>query len=744
MDLVSKSGARVVARLGLSIRVALASGVLLASPALLAQAKPAADDALVPLCTAGIEKGESDALGLYEVGGGLLSADFADEKAAQNCLKGTSANLTLGVGSLALNVTGNVQYADIAGPQRRVVVTTVDPVLCESYYTASDKLAFTLTNVNGDVLGTSNLLRGVDTMNYSVATGQVNSALAEATYGPYIACASASTANAPAPVGAADRIFDARFESDADLQVEYLDMQGEPLTTMVQTVNVDSVYQVRVTNRGEGDAKNVRIREFVPKSTGSLTPNMNMAAEVASCVRVSDSGSCAGTDGTLRQDVASLAHGQSLTYTLTRRVNGSANVPAASGALTAVAAFVDPAQSNETNKANNSRSLRIGLVTNGVPVANAQTLTTAEDQPLSIVLTGTDPENTTLTFTTANATHGTLSGTAPNVTFTPEADYSGPASFTFTVKDALGATSASATVSITVTAVNDAPRVTTQLPDVTFAEGALLEIDASTAFADPEGTALTYSATGLPPGINIFSNGTIGGTLSLQASGEYTIVVMATESAASALTVTDTFVLTVSNTNQNPTVATPIPDQTHNEGDVVSLDVAANFADADAGDTFTYVLAGGTLPDGLSLNPATGAITGTLTATASAGSPYSVTISANDGNGGSVNDTFTWTVGAVNFAPTAVGTLAARNGTVGVLLNIPGADIRGGFADPDGDTLEYSATGLPGGVSISPTDGTIIGTPNSGTEGEHTVEVTATDGGALFVTQSFTLTVAVP
>lgn len=741
MDLVSKSGARVAARLGLSIRAALATGALLASPALLAETKPAAVDALVPLCTAGIEKGESDALGLYDVGSGLLSADFVDEDAAQNCLKATAANLTLGIGSLALNLTGSVQYADIAGPQRRVVATTIDPVLCESYYSASDKLALTLTNANSDVQGTGNLLRGVDTMNYSVATGQVTPALAEATYGPYIACASASTANAPQPVSAADRIFDARFESDADLQVEFLDMQGAPLTTMLQTVNVDSVYQVRVTNRGEGVAQNVRIREFVPKSTGQLTPNMNMT--LATCVRVSDSANCEAADGTLRQDIASLAHGQSVTYTLTRRVNGSSPVPAPSGALTSVAAFVDPTQSSETNRANNSRSLRIGLVTNGVPIANAQNLVATEDQPLAIVLTGTDPEGTTLTYATANPSHGTLSGTAPNITFTPAADYSGPASFTFTVSDGL-ATSTPATVSITVTAVNDAPRVTAQLPDVTFAEGALLELHANTAFADPEGTALTYSATGLPPGINIFSNGTIGGTLSLSASGEYTIVVTATENAATALAVSDTFVLTVSNTNQNPTVATPIPDQTHNEGDVVSLDVAANFSDADAGDTFTYALAGGTLPDGLSLNPATGAITGTLTATAADGSPYTVTISANDGNGGSVNDTFTWTVGAVNFTPTAVGTLIDRAGTVGVLLNVPGADIRGGFSDPDGDTLTYSATGLPAGVNISPSDGTIIGTPASGTEGEHTVEVTATDGGALFATQSFTLTIAVP
>ena len=44
------------------------------------------------------------------------------------------------------------------------------------------------------------------------------------------------------------------------------------------------------------------------------------------------------------------------------------------------------------------------------------------------------------------------------VTFTPTANYSGPASFTYRVKDAAGLTSVNAaTVSVTVTPVNDAP-----------------------------------------------------------------------------------------------------------------------------------------------------------------------------------------------------------------------------------------------------------------------------------------------
>ena len=56
---------------------------------------------------------------------------------------------------------------------------------------------------------------------------------------------------------------------------------------------------------------------------------------------------------------------------------------------------------------------------------------------------------------TTPPTHGTLSGTAPNLTYTPAADYNGPDSF-IAVSDGT-ATGAEATVSILVTGVNDAP-----------------------------------------------------------------------------------------------------------------------------------------------------------------------------------------------------------------------------------------------------------------------------------------------
>ena len=94
---------------------------------------------------------------------------------------------------------------------------------------------------------------------------------------------------------------------------------------------------------------------------------------------------------------------------------------------------------------------------NQPPVGDPATASTAEDTAVPITLTGSDPDGDPITFAVASApVHGTLSGTAPALTYTPAADYFGPDSFTFTVFDGQ-ATSVPATVTITVTEVNDPP-----------------------------------------------------------------------------------------------------------------------------------------------------------------------------------------------------------------------------------------------------------------------------------------------
>ncbi len=87
---------------------------------------------------------------------------------------------------------------------------------------------------------------------------------------------------------------------------------------------------------------------------------------------------------------------------------------------------------------------------NDAPVADDQSVSTPQDVPLEITLTGSDVDGDGLTFSTAGPpTFGTLSP-APPFTYTPNAGYTGPDSFTFTSTDGLLPSNV-ATVSIAVT-----------------------------------------------------------------------------------------------------------------------------------------------------------------------------------------------------------------------------------------------------------------------------------------------------
>lgn len=91
-----------------------------------------------------------------------------------------------------------------------------------------------------------------------------------------------------------------------------------------------------------------------------------------------------------------------------------------------------------------------GVHTNQAPTANAQSVTLNKNSSVAITLTGTDPEGSALTFSVVTSTsHGTLSGTVPNLSYLPSTDFTGSDSFTFKVNDG-SLDSATATVNITV------------------------------------------------------------------------------------------------------------------------------------------------------------------------------------------------------------------------------------------------------------------------------------------------------
>jgi hypothetical protein len=270
----------------------------------------------------------------------------------------------------------------------------------------------------------------------------------------------------------------------------------------------------------------------------------------------------------------------------------------------------------------------------------------------------------------------------------------------------------SAAIGLTVTATT--PVVTLSNPgNQTNTVGDLVSLPVMAYVSN--GDLPTYSAVGLPPGLTL-SNGTISGTIASNAgsSTPYTVTITATDSLAN-VSASLSFTWTVNPPVGTVTLSNP-GSQTNTAGDLVSLPVMAYVSN---GDLPTYSATG--LPVGLTIS--SGAISGTIASNAGSSTPYTVTITAIDPlTGASATQTFTWSVNPATETITFTNPgnqATAPGGTVLLPLMAYASN---------GDTLTFSATGLPPGLTIS-SNGGISGTipSDAGNNTPYTVTITATD-----------------
>ncbi|MBI3978179.1 MAG: tandem-95 repeat protein, partial [Chloroflexi bacterium] len=167
--------------------------------------------------------------------------------------------------------------------------------------------------------------------------------------------------------------------------------------------------------------------------------------------------------------------------------------------------------------------------TNQAPIASSQSVTTTEDTAVAIILAATDPDGSSLTFAVLNApTHGTLSGTAPNLTYTPDPNFHGADAFTFRVSDGV-TNSTVATVAIAVTPVNDPPVAADDTATTVAGQAVSIAVLANDADADGDALRVVTATQGTNGTVVANPNGTVTYTPNAGFSGTDSFTYTATD-----------------------------------------------------------------------------------------------------------------------------------------------------------------------------------------------------------------------
>lgn len=379
--------------------------------------------------------------------------------------------------------------------------------------------------------------------------------------------------------------------------------------------------------------------------------------------------------------------------------------------------------------------------------------TTNVNQLLQFTISATDPDGHALSFTTTSnpAVGSTLAdnrnGTA-TFAWTPSTGQAANYPVTVVVTDdGSPAQSTSETFTITVGAVNRPP-VLSPVGNRTVNEGQALSINITAS--DPDGGALSFAASSNPAATgatftdNRNGTGTFEWTPSFSQAGNYSVTVVVTDGGSPALSVSETFTVTVGNVNRPPVLG-PIGNRTVNEGQPLTINITASDPD------------GGALSFAMTSDPAsTGSTftdnrngTATLAWTPSPGQTgsYSVTVTASDAGTPALNVSETFTI-SVQATPTNRPPSVTNPGNKTVIAGqLLAFTITG--SDPDGNSLTFSAGAtLPTGATLSPS-GAFSWTPPAAqvSATTYSVTVTDTDNGAPPLTsapQTFTIRVQPP
>lgn len=408
-----------------------------------------------------------------------------------------------------------------------------------------------------------------------------------------------------------------------------------------------------------------------------------------------------------------------------------------SASQTGPRSFVVRATDNGVGNLNDEQSFVVNVIDiNQQPsITSLPNLSATENSLYTYSASATDPDpGDVLTFSLTTAPAGaTINGTTGLLSWTPSATQTGPQGFTVRVTDnGTGTLFADQSFTVNVIDINQAP-VITSLPVTSGTEIALYTYDVDATDPDPT-DVLTFSLDTAPTGAAINAGtGVITWTPSALQTGSQSFTVRATDNGTGLLFATQSFSVDVTDVNQPPTF-TSAPTTSATENSLYTYDSEAS--DPDPGDTLTYTF--GFAPAGALIDPSTGVIVWTPSATQMGAQDFQVVVT--DNGVGTLTDTQSFTVNVIdiNQAPT----ITSAPIVVAIENNAYTYDVEASDPDPS-DVLTYTLTTSPAGASIDNTTGVISWTPSAIQTGPQSFVVVATDDGVgtLSDSQSFVVNV---
>ncbi|MYB98809.1 MAG: hypothetical protein F4X60_09665 [Gemmatimonadetes bacterium] len=333
-----------------------------------------------------------------------------------------------------------------------------------------------------------------------------------------------------------------------------------------------------------------------------------------------------------------------------------------------------------------------------------------------------DPNGDMLTFSVSSANTSVATASISGTTVTVTAVAPGNASVTVTASDVGGLQGQQ---SFQVMVPNRPPLPRGTISSITVQAGETESVDVASYFTEPDGEALTYSATSSNPAVATVSVSGSAVRVTALAKGSTTVSVTATDPGG--LSAMQAFASIVPNRSPEP-VGT-IPDETVDVGDPITVDLSPYFTDPD-GDPLTYTARSS------DRNVARVTVSGSVvTITAISKGTADVTITATDSEGLSATQSFESMV--PNRSPEPAGTIPDETVEVGDPVTV---DLSAYFTDPDGDPLTYTARSSNTRVARVSVSGSTV-TITAIAKGTADVTVTATDDEGLSATQAFESTV---